>query len=186
MRTGGARGTATAPSISCPAEVLASIALRDGADADVGQVVMDEFHFYADPDRGWAWQVPLIELPRAQFVLMSATLGDVTRFERDLTRRTGRPTASIHNTERPVPLTYSFSLQPLHEELDELLGTHQAPIYVVHFTQAAALERAQGLMSVNVATRAERDEIAAAIGNFRFTSGFGKVLSRLVRHGIGV
>jgi len=51
------------------------------------QVVMDEFHFYADPDRGWAWQVPLLELPRAQFLLMSATLGDVSRFERDLTRR---------------------------------------------------------------------------------------------------
>ncbi|HZD98763.1 MAG TPA: DUF3516 domain-containing protein [Micromonosporaceae bacterium] len=186
MMTGDARVNAEAPIICATAEILANIALRDGTDADVDQVVMDEFHFYADPDRGWAWQVPLIELPQAQFVLMSATLGDVTRFERDLTRRTGRPTASIHNTERPVPLNFSFSLNPLQEELDELLNTHQAPIYVVHFTQAAALERAQALMSVNVATRAEKDTIAAAIGNFRFTSGFGKVLSRLVRHGIGV
>jgi superfamily II RNA helicase len=147
---------------------------------------MDEFHFYADPDRGWAWQVPIIELPDAQFVLMSATLGDVTRFEVDLTRRTGRPTAVISNTERPVPLHYSYSLAPLHEALDELLHTNQAPVYAVHFTQAAALERAQALMSVNVATRTEKDAIAAAIGNFRFTAGFGKVLSRLVRHGIGV
>ena len=69
---------------------------------------MDEFHFYADPDRGWAWQVPLIELPRAQFVLMSATLGDVSRFERDLTRRTGRPTAVVRSAERPVPLLFSY------------------------------------------------------------------------------
>jgi superfamily II RNA helicase len=186
MMTGDARVNGEAPIICATAEILANIALRDGDRADVGQVVMDEFHFYADPDRGWAWQVPMIELRRAQFVLMSATLGDVSRFERDLTRRTGRATASIHNTERPVPLSYAFSIQPLHEELDELLSTHQAPIYVVHFTQAAALERAQALMSANVATRAERDEIAAAIGAFRFTSGFGKVLSRLVRHGIGV
>jgi len=186
MMTGDASVNATAPIICCTAEVLASIALRDGADADVGQVVMDEFHFYADPDRGWAWQVPIIELPRAQFVLMSATLGDVTRFEYDLTQRTGRPTAVVESAERPVPLTYSYVTTPLHETLEELLSTHQAPIYVVHFTQAAALEQAQALMSVNVCSRAEKDEIAALIGGFRFTAGFGKTLSRLVRHGIGV
>jgi superfamily II RNA helicase len=186
MMTGDASVNATAPIICCTAEVLASIALRDGAAADVGQVVMDEFHFYADPDRGWAWQVPIIELTAAQFVLMSATLGDVTRFEADLTRRTGRPTAVVRSAERPVPLTYSYVITPLHETLEELLSTHQAPIYVVHFTQAAALEQAQALMSVNVCTRAEKDEIAAMIGGFRFTAGFGKTLSRLVRHGIGV
>ena len=147
---------------------------------------MDEFHFYADPDRGWAWQVPLIELPQAQFLLMSATLGDVSRFEKDLSRRTGRATAVVSSAERPVPLLYSYVITPLHETLEELLATRQAPVYVVHFTQAAALEQAQALMSVNVCTRAEKDEIAAAIGNFRFTAGFGKTLSRLVRHGIGV
>ncbi len=186
MMTGDASVNPGAPIICCTAEVLASIALRDGADADVGQVVMDEFHFYADPDRGWAWQVPIIELPGVQFVLMSATLGDVTRFESDLTRRTGRPTAVVESAERPVPLTYSYVITPLHETLEELLSTHQAPIYVVHFTQAAALEQAQALMSVNVCSRAEKDEIAALIGGFRFTAGFGKTLSRLVRHGIGV
>jgi superfamily II RNA helicase len=186
MMTGDASVNADAPIICCTAEVLASIALRDGAAADAGLVVMDEFHYYADPDRGWAWQVPLIELPHAQFLLMSATLGDVSRFETDLTWRTGRPTAVISSTERPVPLVFSYSTEPLHETLAELLSTNQAPVYVVHFTQAAALEQAQALMSVNVCTRAEKDAIADLIGNFRFTAGFGKTLSRLVRHGIGV
>jgi len=186
MMTGDASVNPKAPIICCTAEVLASIALRDGADADVGQVVMDEFHYYADPDRGWAWQVPLIELPKVQFVLMSATLGDVTRFQEDLTRRTGWPTAVVKNAERPVPLIFSFSLEPLHETLNELLTTDQAPVYVVHFTQAAALEQAQALMSTNMCTRQEKDAIAEMIGNFRFASGFGKTLSRLVRHGIGV
>ena len=186
MMTGDASVNPSAPIICCTAEILANIALRDGADADVGQVVMDEFHYYADPDRGWAWQVPLIELPRAQFVLMSATLGDVRFFEQDLTRRTGRPTAVVRSDERPVPLTFEYVLTPLHETLEELLETRQAPVYVVHFTQAAALEQAQALMSINVCTRAEKDAIAETIGNFRFTSGFGKTLSRLVRHGIGV
>jgi superfamily II RNA helicase len=186
MLTGDASVNETAPIICCTAEILANIALRDGPDADVGQVVMDEFHFYAEPDRGWAWQVPLLELPRAQFLLMSATLGDVARFKEDLTRRTGRPTAVVTSAERPVPLYFSFRLTPLHETLEELLATNQAPIYVVHFTQAAAIEQAQALMSINVCTREEKDAIAALIGRFRFTAGFGKTLSRLVRHGIGV
>ncbi|WP_213450568.1 DEAD/DEAH box helicase [Rhizomonospora bruguierae] len=186
MLTGDASVNEDAPIICCTAEILANITLREGAEADVGQVVMDEFHFYAEPDRGWAWQVPLIELPQAQFVLMSATLGDVTRFEADLTRRTGRPTAVVRSVERPVPLIFSYALTPLHETLEELLSTKQAPVYVVHFTQAQALERAQALMSVNVCTRAEKDMIAETIGNFRFTAGFGRTLSRLVRHGIGV
>jgi superfamily II RNA helicase len=186
MMTGDASVNASAPIICCTAEILASIALREGEFADVGQVVMDEFHYYADPDRGWAWQVPLIELPQAQFVLMSATLGDVTRFERDLTRRTGQPTSVVRSAERPVPLVFSYVITPLHETLEELLATRQAPIYIVHFTQVAAIEQAQALMSVNVCTRAEKDAIADLIGNFRFTAGFGKTLSRLVRHGIGV
>ncbi|GGP62858.1 DEAD/DEAH box helicase [Saccharothrix coeruleofusca] len=186
MMTGDASVNETAPIICCTAEILANIALRDGADADVGQVVMDEFHFYSEPDRGWAWQVPLIELPQAQFLLMSATLGDVSFFEKDLTRRTGRGTAVVRSAERPVPLNFQYVTTPLHETIEELLHGREAPIYVVHFTQVSALERAQSLMSVNVATRAEKDDIAAMIGRFRFTSGFGKTLSRLVRHGIGV
>jgi len=186
MLTGDASVNPTAPIICCTAEVLANQALREGAAADVGLVVMDEFHFYAEPDRGWAWQVPLLELTGAQFLLMSATLGDVTRFVDDLSRRTHRPTAVVSSAERPVPLFFHYAMTPLHETLEELLATGQAPVYVVHFTQASAIERAQALMSVNVCSRAEKDAIAEMIGSFRFTSGFGKTLSRLVRHGIGV
>jgi superfamily II RNA helicase len=186
MMTGDASVNAGAPVICCTAEILANLALREGADADVDQVVMDEFHFYADPDRGWAWQVPLIELTRAQFVLMSATLGDVTHLVAELDRRTGRPTAHITSTLRPVPLDFTFRRTPLHRTIDDLLGTGQAPVYVVHFTQASAVERAQALMSTNVCTREEKQAINEAIGGFRFSPGFGKSLSRFVRHGIGV
>ncbi len=186
MMTGDATVNAAAPVICATAEILANIALRDGPAADVGLVIMDEFHFYADPDRGWAWQVPLLELSGAQFLLMSATLGDVSGFRDDLTRRTGRPTAVVASSDRPVPLRYYYATTPMHETLEDLLSTGQAPIYVVHFTQVSAIERAQALMSVNVCTRVEKDAIAELIGSFRFTAGFGKTLSRLVRHGIGV
>ncbi|MDN5932855.1 MAG: DUF3516 domain-containing protein, partial [Pseudonocardia sp.] len=186
MLTGDAAVNEKAPIICCTAEILANIALRSGRDADVGSVVMDEFHFYADPDRGWAWQVPLIELPQAQFLLMSATLGDVSFFSDDLERRTGRSTAVITSVERPVPLVYQYVYTPVHESITELITTNQAPVYVVHFTQQSAVERAQALMSVNITSKEDKAAIAALIGNFRFTSGFGKTLSRLVRHGIGV
>ncbi|MGV0597479.1 DEAD/DEAH box helicase [Mycolicibacterium porcinum] len=186
MLTGDASVNADAPIIACTAEILANLALREGADADIGLVVMDEFHFYGDPDRGWAWQVPLLELPKAQFLLMSATLGDVTFLREDLTRRTGRPTALVAGAERPVPLFFSYATTAMHETIADLLDTKQAPIYVVHFTQASALERAQALMSVNVCTKEEKAAIADMIGGFRFSTTFGTTLSRLVRHGIGV
>jgi superfamily II RNA helicase len=186
MITGDASVNADAPIICCTAEILANIALREGPAADIGLVIMDEFHFYSEPDRGWAWQVPILELPQAQFILMSATLGDVTMFRDDLTRRTGRSTAVIAGTERPVPLEFSYAVTPLHETIEQLLEQDRAPVYVVHFTQAAALERAQSLMAARITTREERDAIAARIGGFRFGTGFGRTLTRLVRHGIGV
>ncbi|GAB2849519.1 DEAD/DEAH box helicase [Microbacterium insulae] len=186
MVTGDSSVNPDAPIVCCTAEILANLALRRGADAEVDQVVMDEFHYYGDPDRGWAWQVPLLLLPRAQFVLMSATLGDVTAIADDLSRRTGRPTARITGVERPVPLSFSYSRTPIHETVEELLVTGQSPVYVVHFSQAAAMERAQALSSIRIVSREQRDEIAEAIGGFRFTTAFGRTLSRYVRAGIGV
>ena len=186
MVTGDSSVNPDAPIICCTAEILANLALRHGADAKVDQVVMDEFHYYGDPDRGWAWQVPLLLLPRAQFVLMSATLGDVTEIAADLSRRTGRATATITGVERPVPLHFSYARTPVHETVEELLETGQAPVYIVHFSQAAAMERAQALSSVRIVSREQRDAIAEAIGGFRFTTAFGRTLSRYVRAGIGV
>ena len=186
MVTGDAAVNPDAPIICCTAEILANLALREGTALAVDSVVMDEFHFYAEPDRGWAWQVPLLELPHAQFLLMSATLGDVTVFRDDLTRRTGRPTAVVADAPRPVPLHFRWAMTPLHETLQDVVTAGETPAYVVHFTQAAALERAQALMSVNVTSREEKDAIADMLRGFRFGKGFGQVLARLVRHGIGV
>lgn len=186
MATGDAAVNSDAPIICCTAEVLANQALREGQSADIGTVIMDEFHYYGDPSRGWAWQVPLLELPQAQFLLMSATLGDTTALREDLRKRTGRDTVLVASGERPVPLTFWYAETPLLETITEQLETGGAPVYIVHFTQAQALERAQSLMSINMCSKEEKKQIADAIGTFRFGTGFGKTLSRLVRHGIGV
>ncbi|TLM87751.1 RNA helicase [Pseudarthrobacter sp. NamE5] len=186
MITGDSGVNQDAPIICCTAEILANTALREGSAAELGTVIMDEFHFYSDPQRGWAWQVPLLELPQAQFLLMSATLGDVSRFEEGLTALTGRATTTVSSAERPIPLHHYYHETPVHETLEELLSTRQVPVYVVHFSQIEAIDRAQTLMSINVCTREEKDSIAELIANFRFAAGFGKTLNRLVRHGIGV
>lgn len=186
MVTGDSSVNSDAPIICCTQEILANLSLRHGEDTPVELVIMDEFHFYADPERGWAWQVPLLRMPHTQFLLLSATLGDIDWLAEDLTQRTGRPTATVTGVERPVPLHFYYATTPIHETVEELLKTGQAPIYVVHFSQAAALERAQALTSVKVIDREQRDAIADLIGGFRFTTKFGQTLSRLIRSGIGV
>ena len=186
MVTGDASVNPGAPIIACTAEILAHRALREGRSCNVGLVVADEFHYYADPQRGWAWQVPLLELTDTQFLLMSATLGPTTRFEDDLTERTGRPTVTVAGSQRPVPLTFEYRETPLHESITELVDSDRAPIYIVHFTQKAATDKAQDLCSLDVVTKEEKAEIREAVGGFRFDTPIGKDLRRFIGHGIGL
>ncbi|MFT4088202.1 MAG: DUF3516 domain-containing protein [Gordonia sp. (in: high G+C Gram-positive bacteria)] len=186
LLTGDASVNGDAPIICATAEIVANIALRDGPSSDIGVLVADEFHYYGESDRGWAWQVPLIELPDTQFLLMSATLGDVSFFIDDLTRRTGRSTAEVTGAQRPVPLEYRYAMTPIHETIEELVTTGRAPVYVVHFTQAQAVERAQALLSAKICDKEEKAAIVEAIGDFDFRTGFGTTLSKLLRSGIGV
>ncbi len=186
MVTGDAAVNADAPVIACTAEILAQRALRAGSDTAADLVVMDEFHYYGDRDRGWAWQVPLLELPRPRFLLMSATLGDTTGLRRDLTARTGRETALVASAERPVPLDVEYRETPLHVSIEQLLSAGQAPVYIVHFTQREATARAQSLTSLKVLSADEKAAVKEAVGGFRFDTPIGKDLRRFVLAGIGV
>lgn len=186
MMTGDATVNGQAPIICATAEIVANIALRDGADSPIQQVIMDEFHYYSDPERGWAWQVPLLEMPGTQFLLMSATLGDTTFLQKDLTARTGRETSLVTSAQRPVPLDFSYVYTPVHETLDDLLEAGRAPVCIVHPSQREASERAQALNSLQLLNKEEKEQLAAEIGDFRFTTTFGRQLSGLLRRGIGV
>ncbi|PYQ49654.1 MAG: DUF3516 domain-containing protein, partial [Acidobacteria bacterium] len=186
LSTGDATVNRDAPVLCCTAEVLANIALREGEDAAVDDVVMDEFHWYADRDRGVAWQVPLLALPQARFLLMSATLGDVTPFEEALSRLNGRPTATVKSVSRPVPLEYAYSQIPLAQTLEKLVSEGKAPVYVVHFTQRDAADSAQDFTSLNLCTRDEKNAVAEAIQGFRFTSPHGPDVRKWLKQGIGV
>lgn len=186
MSTGDATVNRDAPILCCTAEVLANIALREGDKADVGEVIMDEFHYYADRERGVAWQVPLLTLPQARFLLMSATLGDTTFFERELTALNGRSTVVVQSHNRPVPLEFKYSETLLEHAIEELVAEGKAPIYIVHFTQMEAAESAQNLLSLNFCTREEKSAIADALAGFKFTSPYGPDIRKYLKHGVGL
>jgi len=186
MLTGDASINWGAPVICCTAEVLSNMAVRQGPSADAPCVVMDEFHYYGDSERGSAWEIPLLALPQTQFLLMSATLGNTAPIEERIAARTQREVSHVHSDERPVPLDFEYSETPLHETIERLLGQERAPVYMVCFTQRAAAEQAQALTSAKVATREQRQAITAAIGDFRFDSPYGKDMQRILRHGIGL
>lgn len=186
MITGDASVNPEAPVICCTQEILANQALREGEGADIGCVAVDEFHYYGEPDRGWAWQVPLLILKRTQFLLMSATLGDVSDIAASLGRRSGRKVDVVADAPRPVPLEYRYVLSPLEATIELALREGKAPLYVVHFAQDAALDSAQSLASYGVATKEQREAVKEAIKGTRFTTGFGKTLKRLLGCGVGV
>lgn len=186
MITGDTHINTDAPVICCTAEILANQALREGRHADIGCVAMDEFHYYGDPDRGWAWQVPLLTLPDTQFLLMSATLGDVSQIADDLERKTRSDVDIVSDAPRPVPLSYRYVDTPLPTTVESLLENQDTPVYIVHFSQDAALETAQALSSSGVSDRRQRDRVKEAMAGTRFTTAFGKILQRLLRTGVGI
>jgi superfamily II RNA helicase len=192
LMTGDSAINSEAPIITCTAEILANLALRmpptfaAPPSTQISLAIMDEFHFYGDPDRGWAWQVPLLELPHAQFVLLSATLGDTEALRSSLEKRTSRAVVEVTSAKRPVPLEFEYAIDPISDTIERLVQQGKSPVYIVHFTQADAVERAQALMSLPLTSRAEKDALAAELSDFKFGTGFGKVLSRFVRAGVGV
>ena len=186
MITGDTHINTSAPVICCTAEILANDALREGEDTDVGCVAMDEFHFFADPDRGWAWQVPLLTLPHTQFMLMSATLGDVSAIAASLREHTDSDVDLVVDAPRPVPLSYDYVKTPLEGTVELAMRNNEAPLYIVHFSQDAALSTAQSLANFGIATKEQREQIKEMARGTHFTTAFGKILKRLLSCGVGV
>ncbi|PZR16812.1 MAG: DUF3516 domain-containing protein [Archangium gephyra] len=185
MMTGDAAINRKAPIICCTAEILSSLAIREQR-LFAECVVMDEFHYYGDKERGVAWQVPLLAMPETQFLLMSATLGDTSAISKSLTDITKREVAEVRSAQRPVPLEFSYAETPLHETVQELMSANKAPVYLVNFSQRAAAEQAQNLMSIDVSSKEDKAKIKEALAGFRFDTPFGKELKRFLAHGIGL
>lgn len=186
MLTGDASINPMAPIICCTAEVLSNLALRDGPGHGIDLVIMDEFHFYGDRERGVAWQVPLLVLDDAQFLLMSATLGDTSKFEKALEGIGEGGAALVQSSHRPVPLDFNYRETVLHETVGDLVQADRAPVYIVNFTQRECAERAQDLTSMKLIEKPQRAEIAKQLQGFRFDSTYGKDVKRFISSGIGI
>ena len=184
--TGDATVNPAAPIICCTAEILSNLALRDGKNAPMHDVIIDEFHYYSDHSRGVAWQIPLLTLPHCRFLLMSATIGDPEFFIQELNNLTGAETALIQSEQRPVPLEFEYSTTTLENKIGELCEANRAPIYLVHFTQLNAAGTAQDLLSQNFCSKAEKKEISEMLVDADFRSPYGREISRFLRHGIGI
>jgi superfamily II RNA helicase len=186
LSTGDATVNRSAPILCCTAEILSNIALREGSKADVREVVMDEFHYYSDRERGGAWQIPILTMPQTRFLLMSATLGETAFFEEELTKINGRPSVTVKSATRPVPLEFSYAETPLAQTLEGLASEGKSPVYVVHFTQLEAAQSAQDFTSINVCTREEKAALGSAVEGFKFTSPYGPEIKKWLKHGIGL
>ena len=186
MLTGDASINPDARVLCCTAEVLSNMALRRGDRLDAPYVVMDEFHYYSDPERGMAWQIPLIVLPRTRFLLMSATLGDVSSIAEHIRKQTDVEVALVTSEQRPVPLDFEYRETPLHETVESLLEAGKSPIYIVNFTQRECAELAQSLTSMKISSREERERIRDAMGGVRLDTPYGKEFRRFLSFGIGV
>ncbi|WP_173381126.1 DEAD/DEAH box helicase [Fibrobacter sp. UBA3629] len=186
LSTGDATVNRDAPILCCTAEILSNMALCEGEKLTITDIVMDEFHYYSDRERGVAWQIPLLTLPQSRFLLMSATVGATEFFEREMTKHTGRESVTVRSSQRPVPLDFSYSTTEISTEVQKLVNEGKAPVYVVHFTQAAAASNAQNFMSLDLCTKEEKVKINEAIKEVRFSSPYGPDVKRWLKQGIGL
>lgn len=186
LSTGDATVNRDAPILCCTAEILSNMALCEGEELTITDIVMDEFHYYSDRERGVAWQIPLLTLPQSRFLLMSATVGATEFFEREMTKHTGRQSVTVRSSQRPVPLDFSYSTTEISTEVQKLVNEGKAPVYVVHFTQAAAASNAQNFMSLDLCTKEEKVKINEAIKEVRFSSPYGPDVKRWLKQGIGL
>ncbi|MBX9768475.1 MAG: DUF3516 domain-containing protein, partial [Bdellovibrionales bacterium] len=186
MITGDGNVNPSAPIICCTAEILSNLSLREGENTPVDDVVIDEFHYYSDKQRGVAWQIPILTMKKSRFLLMSATLGDMDFFAKALTDLNAQPTEIVRSTDRPVPLDFEYREIALHETVAGLVEKNLSPVYLVNFSQREAAEEAQNLLSVDFSSKDEKKKIAEALEGIKFQSPYGKEMQKLLRHGIGL
>lgn len=159
---------------------------RAGRLADV--VVMDEAHYFNDPERGYVWEQSIIGMdPRTQLVLLSATVGDPQQFCAWVysVRRVEMELVQSH--ERRVPLYHEYREAYLIEVVRELYDKGDWPAIIFSFSRDQCFEWARLLRSCpRFTTDEERARIEAACDEELLQGGLAKELRALLVHGIGV
>ena len=170
------------------AEILWNRIVADKHVAPAELVVMDEGHYFNDPERGYVWEQSIIGLdPRVQLVVLSATVGHPEKFCQwaEVTRRV--PLALVESRERKVPLVHEFREEMLIETVRELAHTGDVPAIVFVFGREQCFEVARLLKSCRrFTTDEEKAKIEALCDETLLPAGAAKELRPLLGHGIGV
>jgi hypothetical protein len=170
------------------AEILWNRIVADKHVAPAEIVVMDEGHYFNDPERGYVWEQSIIGLdPRVQLVILSATVGHADRFCQwvEVTRRV--PMALVESRERKVPLVHEYREEMLIDTVRDLAHGGDVPAIVFVFGREQCFEVARLLKSCRrFTTDEEKAKIDAMCDEALLPSGEAKELRPLLTHGIGV
>ena len=192
--TGNRRVNPDAPILVVVAEILLNRLLHpEGFDFhNVSAVVMDEFHSFADPERGIVWELSLSMLPaHIRLLLLSATVGNASEFINWLDRCHGRKVDLVEGYERKIPLTYKWVPDQFLGELlvDMAKGTDETrttPALVFCFNRDECWSVAEMLKGLEVQNPAQRAPLHAAIDKLEWPNGIGPKLKQILRRGVGV
>ncbi len=170
------------------AEILWNRVVGDKSVCPAEVVVMDEGHYFNDPERGYVWEQSIIGLdPRSQLVILSATVGRPDRFCQwaSLTRRV--PMELVESRERKVPLVHDFREEPLIDTVRELAHKGDVPAIVFVFGREQCFEVARLLKSCRrFTTDEEKAKVEALCDEALLPGGVANELRPLFSHGIGI
>jgi superfamily II RNA helicase len=170
------------------AEILWNRVYGDRATRPADVVIMDEGHYFNDPERGYVWEQSIIGLdPRSQLVILSATIGDPEQFCAWVYSVRRVEMGLVAGTERKVPLYHEYRENYLIEVVRSLHENGETPAIVFGFGREQCFERARLLKSCpRFTSDEERQRIAELVDSVLLPGGGAKELKPLLLHGIGI
>jgi superfamily II DNA/RNA helicase len=160
--------------------------------SDVCAVVMDEFHQFADPERGIVWELTLGLLPpHVRLLLLSATVGNAVEFLQWLKAAHGRSLALVQSQQRKVPLEYHWvEDRLLPEQLEAMAEGDEArrltPALVFCFDREECWSVAEVLRGKTLLSPAQQRQLAQVLERYDWSQGAGPKLRTLLQRGVGV
>jgi superfamily II RNA helicase len=158
----------------------------------VATVVMDEFHSFADPQRGVVWELSLAMLPpHVRVLLLSATVGNAAEFIVWLSRSLDRKVQLIQSNDRKVPLTYQWvGDQLLSEELEVMADgdevTRRTPALVFCFNRDECWSVAEQLKGKSLLADGQQKRLVEHLARHDWSKGAGPKLKQILQRGVGI
>jgi superfamily II DNA/RNA helicase len=178
------------------AEALGHTGVESGVEwfdfSHVTAVVMDEFHNFADVQRGIVWELALALLPaQVRLLLLSATVGNAVEFINWLERCHNRKLELVEGKERKVPLTFRWVGDEFLGEQLEIMAKGEGasrltPALVFCFNRDECWSVAEMLKGLDLLPSATRSALNVEVDKLDWPDGVGPKLKQMLRRGVGV